>query len=218
MKKWLFVIFLIIVLTGGGVYTWEMISSPQYSLKKLDQAIDERDMKGFQKYVDLDQMVDSMIVQSWEFYIEGEEVTENRWDRIRQEITNSLLSVVKPNIKEIVKEEIINYIATGQWNNRSDQQDESVADFLVGFIKARIDLEQWDRQSINYTQINGDLAQVGLTYYDEVNHTHFLVEIKMVNKGNHWQVIEIINMGQLLNIFQNIDKLSFSTASFHPEE
>ncbi|MFW6148715.1 MAG: hypothetical protein ACOC6D_02515 [Atribacterota bacterium] len=203
MKKWLFVIIIILVIISGFSF-WKIIISPQYSLKQLKKAISENDVTVFEKYVALDNVVDSIITQSWNYYYLAEE-TETRWDKIRQEIGNSLLSVVKPNLKEIIKKEVLEYIKTGSWADIEKEDENKIYSVVRRLIKKRVDPQQWDQQSINYTEVEGDTAHVGLTYYDQSKKTNFLVEVKMRYMNGYWQLMEITNITQLINIFENLN-------------
>jgi hypothetical protein len=202
MKKWFFIIFFLLVIIVSGIFVWKMILSPVYSLKQLDKAINKQDVIAFNKYVDLDATIDEVIVQTWQYYTAGEE-TGSRWNEIRSDIGNTLLSVVKPNIKEIIKEEILDYIATGQWSDNDPDNKNDISTLVINLIKDKIDPEQWDQQSINYTEINGNIAHVGLTYFDDAKDTNFIVEVKMRNMKGYWQIIEISNVAEILNMYQD---------------
>ena len=180
--------------------------SPQYSLRQLEKAMNEQNVTAFNKYVDIDGVVDSIVVQTWQYYTSKEE-TGSRWSEIRNEIGNTLLSVVKPNLKEIIKEEVLGYIATGQWSGSEEGKENKISSIVIQIIKEKIDPEQWDQQSINYTEINDNIAHVGLTYFDKAKETNFLLEVKMRNMKGFWQIIEISNVAQILNMYQNIDNL-----------
>ncbi len=206
MKKWTLIIFLLLIVIVSGVFFWRIMLSPQYSLKKLDVAVEKHDVTSFKKYIDLDATVDSMIVQTWQYYLSGE-ATGSRWSEIRSEISDGFLSVVKPNIKEIIKKEVLDYIATGQWSGNDLGNENGISAVVINLVKEKIDPTQWDQQSINYTNIEGETAHVGLTYYDKVNETNFLLEVKMMDMRGYWQIIEIKNVAQILNTYQNIDNL-----------
>lgn len=207
MKRRLFIlIILIVIIIISGYYFWSIIKSPQYSLKQLKKAISENDIIMFEKYVDLDSIIDSMITQVYKFYSSSPEEDDKntRWDSIRQEIGDSVLSVIKPNLKELIKKEIIKYVETGQLpDNR--ESNSGIYYFVSDLLKEKINPRQWEHQSINYTDIKGNFANVGLTYYDMAKNTNIIVEVKMREMGGYWQVIEIINTKHLLNIFKNLN-------------
>jgi hypothetical protein len=190
MKKWFFIILFLVIIVVSGIFVWKMMLSPEYSLKQLEKAITKHDVIAFNKYVDLDATMDGIIVQTWLYYISNE-------------IGNVLLSVVKPNIKEIIKEEVLEYIATGQWSGNDPENGNEISAIVINLIKDKIDPEQWDQQSINYTEINGNIAHVGLTYFDNAKDTNFILEVKMRNMKGYWQIIEISNVAEILNMYQN---------------
>jgi len=206
MKKWFSIILFLLIIVISGIFFWKLMISPGYSLKQLDQAISEHDVIAFNKYVDLDATIDGLIVQTWQYYTSDEEIG-SRWSEIRNEISNSLLSVVKPNLKELIKKEVLDYIATGQWTSNEAGKENKISSIVKRVDKEKIDPEQWDQQSINYTEINGNIAHVGLTYFDKAKETNFLLEVKMRNMKGYWQMIEISNVAQILNMYQNIDNL-----------
>jgi len=178
--------------------------SPQYSLKQIKKAIPQHNVTAFDEYVDLDEVVDNVIVHTWQYYT-AKEKTGSRWSEISNEISNSLISAVKPNLKEIVKKEILAYVATGQWASTDADDNNEISTVIIKMIKRRIDPEQWDYQSINFTKIEGETASIGLTYYDQVKETNFLVELKMKDMKGYWQLVEITNVAQLINMFQELN-------------
>lgn len=206
MNKWLYaVIVLLIIGIVSGFFLWKIMVSPQYSLQQLDKAITEHNVMSFNKYVSLDAVIDNIIVQTWQYYTPKQEDPGSLWSEFRQEIGNSLLSVVKPNLKEIIKKEVLDYVATGRWTNAETEDENKISSLIIRMIKEKIDPGQWDHQSINYAKIEEQTANIGLTYYDQANETNFLLEVKMRNMKGYWQIIEITNVTQLLNTFQNID-------------
>ena len=206
MKKWFSIILFLLIIVIIGVFFWKIMISPRYSLKKVDVAVGKHDVIAFNKYFDLDATIDGLIVQTWQYYTSDEEIG-SRWSEIRNEIGNTLLSVVKPNLKEIIKKEVLDYIATGQWTGNEAGKENKISSIVIQVIKEKIDPEQWDQQSINYTEINANIAHVGLTYFDKAKETNFLLEVKMRNMKGYWQIIKISNVAQILNMYQNIDNL-----------
>ncbi|KUK85867.1 MAG: hypothetical protein XE03_1854 [candidate division TA06 bacterium 34_109] len=200
MKKWLFMVVLIVVALISVFVYWQIMISPQYSLKQIKKAIAEQEVVTFDKYVDLDEVVDSTIKQVWTYYSSSESST-SKWTEIRNEIGNSILSVVKPNLKEVIKKEVYNYINSGPEKDLNSQNESSSPSLLVRMIKERADPEQWEYQTINYVEKRGDIAFLGLTYYDRSKKTNFIIELKMRNMKGYWQLLEITNVAQLLNIF-----------------
>ncbi len=162
-------------------------------------------MLAFDKYVDLDRTADNAIDQIWQFYgAPASESRKSRWIDIRNEIGQSVFSVLKPNLKEIIKKEVYHYIISGKLENVNSQGEGRLASMLMKLAEEKINPENWESQSINYTKIKEDMAFLGLTYYDKSKQANFVVDIKMRNMQGYWQLIEITNIAQILKIFNNI--------------
>lgn len=202
MKKIFFITAIIAIIAISVLLFWQVTNSPRYSLKKLDNAIKEHDVNAFNKYVDLDATIDEIIMQTWKHYTAGE-ATGSRWNEIRSDIGNTLLSVVKPNIKEMIKKEVNAYIVTGEWSGDRTDNGSGISSMIIKIIREKIDPGQWDQQSVNYTEVEGKIAYVGLTYFDKSRDTNFLLEVKMRDMNGYWQIIEISNIAQILNMYQN---------------
>ncbi len=202
-KRLLFLLFFIIVISL--FISWRVIVSPQYSLKQLKKAIANNDTVTFDKYVDLDRTVEAAIDQIWQYYSNPvADSRKNPWFDIRNEIGSTLLSVVKPNLKEIIKKEIHSYTSQGKWEDAISQDENRLVSVFVKKVKKIVNPDDWEFQSINYIEIENDVASLGLTYYDRTKQSNFIVEVKMRKMSGYWQIIEITNVNQLLNIFLNI--------------
>jgi len=201
MKKWLFIVIISAIVLISAFCCWQIMTSPQYSLKQIKKAIPEHDVVAFDKYVDLDVVVDSIIKQVWTYYSSSESPT-SKWIEIRNEIGESIVSVIKPNLKEVIKKEVYNYIITGHKKDVNSQGESSLSSLLIKMIKERIDPEQWEYQTINYVEKKEDIALLGLTYYDWSKEANFIIELKMRNMKGYWQLLEITNVAQLLNILR----------------
>lgn len=205
-KRLLFLLFFIIVISL--FISWRVIISPQYSLKQLKKAIANNDAVTFDKYVDLDKTVDEVIDQIWQYYSNpAADSRKSLWFDIRNEISGSLLSVIKPGLKEIIKKETYSFITQGRWDNAGSRYDNMLTTLLVKMVKEKVNPADWEFQSINYTKIEKDVASLGLTYYERTKQSNFIVEVKMRKMPGYWQIIEITNIEQLMNIFLNIDNV-----------
>lgn len=203
-KRLLFLLFFVIIISL--LIFWGIIVSPQYSLKQLKKAIANNDTVAFDKYVDLDKTVDIAIDQIWQHYSNTAAASrKSLWFDIRNEISNSLLSVIRPGLKEIIKKETHSYIAQGRWDDTDSQDDNMFTALLVKVAKEKVNPDDWEFRSINYIKIENDLASLGLTYYDRTKQSNFIVNVRMRRISRYWQIIGITNVEQLLNIFLNID-------------
>ena len=63
-KKVLFIVLpLIVILAIGGFLYWKFITSPEYSLTKINESIENHDITAFEKYVDVDGIIMRLMSQ-----------------------------------------------------------------------------------------------------------------------------------------------------------
>lgn len=206
MKNKLSIVIISIILAIVIIISWTMLVSPQYSLKQLKKGSSRNEVIVFDKYVDLDSTIDSAIEQIWQYYSnQPTEDQKNSWVDLRNEIGHSLLSLVKPNLKEIAKREVYNYVIQGEFGSTDSKRDSKLTSLIAGIITEKINPKNWEFQTINYAKIRGGFAFLGLTYYDKSKQANFLVEVRMRNMSRYWQIVEILNISQIMNIFLNIN-------------
>lgn len=206
MKKFLLGLLLFFIVIVTVIIVWGIIASPQYSLKQLKKAISRNDLQAYDKYVDLDRTVDYAIDQTWQYFTgSASDNKKNPWQEIGNEIGYSLLSIAKPNLKEVIKKEVYGYITTGDLGRGNTKGEDGLSSLFFKKVTEKINPEDWEFKSINYVKRKEGMAFLGLTYYDQAKDANFIVEVKMRNMKGYWQIIEITNITQLLNIFYNIE-------------
>ena len=204
MKKKLLILLAFFIVIIGVIISWKIRISQQYSLKQLKKAIANDNLVAFDKYVNLDRTIDRAVDQIWQYFSSpASENGKSGWVNVRNEIGYSLLSMAKPNLKEIIKKEVYNHIISEELSEDKSEENNSLSNLLMKMVYERINLEDWEYQSINYATTSGDIAFLGLTYYDQSRDANFVVEVKMRNMKGYWQIVEITNIAQLLNMFYN---------------
>mgnify|MGYP006289137267 CR=1 FL=1 len=199
MKKSLKIVILLLIFTLiSSVILWQFVISPQYSLWKIKIALKNHDLISFRKHVQLDGMVDHMIDQAWQNNSDKRDHF-SQLPALGQEIGERVLEIFKPNLKELIKGEIIRYVKTGQWIANSED-NMRMSDYIINNFKEKIDPTKKIFQSINYIQRNSENAFLGLTFCDQSYQTNVIVELKMINMGGYWQLLEITNFKQLVAI------------------
>lgn len=203
-RKFFYLLFLVVVIIAALLY-WRAIISPQYSLKQLEKVIAKNDQLAFDKYVDLDKVIDNAIDQIWQYYTTVDEgIANRRWVEIGNDIGYGLLSLMKPNLNETIKKEVYRYISGKDSEEKDFTRDNNLSAVFARMIKEKLNPEKWEFQSINYSKIENNASFLILTYYDEIRGSNFLVEMKMVNMNGFWQINEITNIAQLFNMFSRI--------------
>jgi len=109
-------LIVLIILAGAGGYWW-WTTTPQFALGEIRAAIRSHDLEKFEKYVDLDSVaseaVDDVLTDSVQRALGA--------GALGNFIGASLVGLVKPNLVQALKQQIIHYVETGNTGPASDQ-------------------------------------------------------------------------------------------------
>lgn len=203
MKKKLLVvasILLTVIIAVGGIIYWNYTGTPEYSLSQVEKAIEQRDLTSFQKYVDIEGVVNSLVDQVIEFTsAQYENEAKDEWEQMGVELGKKLVKILKPTLVEILKQQILMYIQTGKINN-----DESKGNISTLKLWDKINREKSALRGISYVKKEGKNAYVGLELFQEKYDTSLTLSLKMINKGGYWQIVEIVD---LLEFLKKLDEL-----------
>ena len=193
-------IFLFLVAFSIILY-WKFyyIRTPQYSLLKLKVAIEQHDTTSFEKYVDIDFFLNSLLDQ-FSGYIEDMQKNEDN-ESIVNELAKGLFSLLKPKIIDSLKRQIIRFIETGDFEKQTEKSEIQFVD--LSKVYKRSTTNQLKYKGISYVKKEGKIAYVGLSFFDEEYSKSFDLCLKMRNKGNYWQVVEVTNLKNLLRQYNN---------------
>lgn len=172
-----------VVLIGGVVaaFAWSNYTrSPQYSLKMLGKAVGDHDWDGFQRYVDVDaianQAFDAAMSQSTKETLEKD---DSGFGALGAALAQGIVQSLKPAFVEQVRTAIKTAITS---------EDDANTDG-VGALPARV------RTSTQVTvQREGDTAMVSLKSKD----TTQALELRMKRVDDHWKVVAIVNIVELV--------------------
>ena len=182
MKKILIITGFVLVLAaaGGLFYFWHYTSTPQYSVIMILRSIKGHDWEKFQKYVDTDSLCESLIDDVSQFFTE--KLEESGSGGILGKILNKGLGeALKPKIKEKFKEGLQQFVES------SDRENERSGELRKKLLM---------NSSITCMEKEGKIAVVALNIDD--GSKEVTVKLKMRKYENHWQLIEILNPGDIV--------------------
>lgn len=107
------VVIVIVILTGVVLY-WQYTQTPKYSLLQAKKAFEQHDLVSFEKYVDIEGVINSLIDQLLELRTENEK-QQGKLGQLGEAIGKSLIMLLKPELVRILKQQIIEYVETGKF-------------------------------------------------------------------------------------------------------
>lgn len=202
MKKALLFGLLTVVVAGGYWYFRTILSGgPQYSLALAANAVRTHDVVAFERYVDVDKVARNLVDQI------AAESSELQGLNINQQMLQSALRLLKPQLAKSAQREVRRFVETG-----SPEQAAATAQPMGGMnlsvlgLAGRVIGPDPQFKGIKYVTEQDAQALVGLEFTQPQYDTTLVVELKMLDQGDHWRVTEISNTGALIKHVARLEK------------
>ncbi|ALD22135.1 DUF2939 domain-containing protein [Hymenobacter sp. DG25A] len=196
MKKLLIIAVLAALGIGGYLYYKRLTGGPEYALIQAVKAAKMHDVATFEHYVDLHTLTDNLV----------EQMTDQRvMEAIpggSSMLMQGALRLLKPQLGQVARQEIVRYIEA---NPDQAAARPALPVKVLGMAGSIISPDSRFK-GIKYNQRQGDEALVGLEFTQPRYDTTLVLEVKLQNQGDHWQVKQITNGGQLARHVARLEK------------
>lgn len=201
MRK-LLLFALLLALAAGGYYYYRMLKSgPSGALVSAAAAVQKHDMATFEKYVDVSSvtsyLVDDVAQQSSALtsLMPGGSL-----------LMGGAMRLLKPALANAAHQEVQRYVETGSLEAATAAAPKHVVNISLTGLASKIVSPDSEFKGIKYTREEGDNALVGLEVTQPKYDTTMVVEVKMRRQGDHWQMTQITNSGELLRSVARLEK------------
>ncbi|MET4074214.1 hypothetical protein [Hymenobacter sp. UYCo722] len=201
MKK-LLLFALLLALVGGGYYYYRMIKAgPSGALVAAAAAVQTHDMASFEKYVDVNSvtshLVDDVAQQSSALasLLPGGSL-----------MMGGALKLLKPALAKAAHNEVERYVETGSLEAAAAAAPKRLVNISLTGLAGKVLSPDSQFKGVKYTREEGDNAFVGLEVTQPRYDTTMVVEVKMRRQGDHWQMTQITNSGELLRRVAQLEK------------
>ena len=196
-KKILFIVLpVVLILAIGGFLYWKFITSPEYSLAKINESIENHDITAFEKYVDVDGIIMRLMTQIPEI-IGG---NSKKAEMFGEEINQLILSVLQGPILKIAKESVRTVIERGHFDKSITQKD------LMAELLKQVPFDSIKIIGLKEIRKQGKVCTVPIQIYVEAYEGETTIELMMRNKGSYWQVAEISNLPKVIYDIAELQK------------
>jgi len=182
-------------------------STPEYALQQIVKAVETHDTELFHRYVDVPTIAERII----------EDLVDSIKDKpgsssssVGESPGKGRITLVEPRLTEIVREQVERYVERGDVPQAatSDPNEES---FSLKRIHDRIGGQFRD---IKYVRGEGKIATVGIGLHNERLEIDQVLELKLRRKeDDHWQLIGLPNLFQLITEIESVDKSKLEEAN-----
>ncbi|MFC6996524.1 DUF2939 domain-containing protein [Rufibacter roseus] len=192
MKKIVFLLILVGLVAGGYWYYQLSKTSPEASLLQIREALEARDTEKLQKYIDFKRTSQSIVEESQNMVLDflpealrGPVSLIGKGLKLRRSVTTA------------VRQELINGFETA-----TDQKVPELSDLVKHLPVSKVinekTLPKLEFEGIENVEKDDSVAIVSLKVRP-VNQTEsIMVDLRMIDKGDYWQVVGVPNFKEVL--------------------
>lgn len=201
MKKLLLFVLLLALATGGYYYYRTLKNGPKGALISAAAAVQTHDMATFEKYVDVNSVTSHLV----------EDVAQQGTGLASLLPGGGLLMggamrLIKPALAQAAHQEVQRYVETGSLEAAAAAAPKRLVNVSLTGLASKVVSPDSEFKGIKYTREEGDNAYVGLEVTQPKYDTTMVVEVKMRRQGDHWQMTQITNSGELLKGVAQLEK------------
>ena len=196
MKK---VLLLIIVLAVGGyAYYHYYTTTPRYSLQQAHAAVQAHDPAAFSQYVDVESvashLLDDLSKQRGLLSL----INPGSW------ALKGLGALVKPQLAKATKAQVDTFIETG---SIAEARQAGGGKLSLAALLGRVVSDSSEFEGVTYENVlNNGAAEVGLAFSQPRYDTTLVVNLRLQDRGDHWQVTEIVRPEEILQHVSRLEK------------
>jgi hypothetical protein len=200
MKMKLALLLAVAVLLGGlGIAYRHWSSSPSYSLRQIQQALETHDVVKFEKYVDVEtvssRLIDDVMTQ-----------VETRDESPATGLATGLVQLMKPRLVDAIQEQVTRLIETGNFAGSSDTAASGdLGNVSLEQMSDQIGAREDSYNGVAYTRSQGKIALLGLEFHNSALDTTMVLELKMRAHDGYWQLVELVNLIELIEKAQALE-------------
>ena len=195
------------VASGGYWYFGHYTKTPAYSLRMIQEAIQAHDQKQFERYVDVDSVVDN----ASDALLEGMMDADHSLSEDARATISGFAAMFREPLRASFKNVIIEYVRTGEWGGQSGE--DSIA------IDSNVILTRTGLKSVDFRRIDSleqdeeaGTATIGLRVYQEEVDGEFVLRAQMIRTASGlWQVKEITNFRDFITLIMKARQTQLKT-------
>jgi hypothetical protein len=161
--------------------------------------MEDHDMAAFEKYVNVQTVTGSLI----------DHLAEQRGLigslNPASGVIRQALRYMKPQLTQVARKEIEKYVATGDFKKDPEAPKKKV-DISLSGLWHKVVSDSAAFKGVKYVKEEGEMALVGVEFTQPRYDTTMVLELKMHDQGDYWQVVELTNTGELLKHTARLQK------------
>ncbi len=201
MKKLILLVLLVALGAGGYYYYRSLRQGPSGALVAAAAAVQTHDMPTFEKYVDVNSVTTHLV----------DDVTQQGSALTALVpggglLMGSAMRLLKPTLARAAHQEVQRYVETGSLEAAAAAAPQHLMNISLTGLASKVVGPNSEFKGIKYSREEGENAFVGLEISQPKYDTTMVVEVKLRHRGDHWQMTQITNSGELLRNVTQLEK------------
>jgi hypothetical protein len=188
----------VVTLVGSAVAYLAWTRTPSYALHEASTAIREHDLAAFQRFVDTEKLAGRFVDD--ELVSATDQTSKNEFGALAA----GIFMMMRPQLVKAAQEALERAVETGTFDAGKAQQ-KNPAETANAYWKPSSAKVSGYRK-IAYVKKQGKIAIAGLEIYDADVDKVFVLDLKLRDLGDHWQVTETANVRQFQESLQEATK------------
>lgn len=177
-KSYYALILLLVICLVSSIGYWQWVTSPQYSLWQAKEALEKHDLAAFEKYVNIDAVVESLLAE------------------VVPDFAQPMLALFKPQLVKLAKQEIVYYVEKGSL--AEEKKTETDFDFSFSDLSKKTLDKKGQFQGLEYVKKERGSALIGLKFLPEKSTEPLILELQMQDQGNYWRIVGISKLSDFI--------------------
>ena len=187
--------------TGGYFYYQSLKQGPKGALVLAAAAVQAHDMTTFERYVDVNSVTTHLV----------DDVTQQ--GAVLTDLVpgggllmGGAMRLLKPTLAKAAHQEVQRFVETGSLESAAAAAPKRLVNVSLTGLAGKVVGPDSEFKGIKYSREEGDNAYVGLEITQPKYDTTMVVEVKLRRQGDHWQMTQIMNSGELLRDVAQLEK------------
>ncbi len=195
MKKFL---LLILVLGVAGYAYWRYTTSrPTYALRQAQQAIQAHDAAAFDRYVDVEAISTQLLTDLTAQRSLLGALNPASW------VVRGLSGMARPALAAGAKRQVDAFVETGSLEKARAEGGK----FSLAGLVTKVVSDSSEFKGVTYERVlDNGTAEVGIAFTQPRYDTTLVVNLRLRDRGDHWQVTEIVRPGEIFGHVGRMEK------------
>ncbi|MET4107770.1 DUF2939 domain-containing protein [Hymenobacter sp. UYP22] len=200
MKKTVLILLMLALAAGGYWYYRKLSTGPEYSLMQAYKAVTDHDAAAFERYVDVTSVTGSLVDQ---VASQGSALGILNPGGMAMK---GALRLLKPQLAQAARQEVKRYVETGSATAATEATPKRLVNVSILGLADKVVGQGSSFKGVKYSREEGEQAFIGLEFTQPRYDTTLVLEVKMQDRGDHWQATEITNTGEILQHVARMEK------------